>query len=107
MPFDDETTLADCPDDDLWVYDQETLIEEIVLFRKTLRYLQEECGDDECWMDCKELLSRFLPPSTSDEDQVEDEEEDITPSHKYEAPPKMARRDVFKLFKVVDPEEAG
>ena len=53
--------LSSIEDDSLIYCGQDRLIEEIKLFRKALRYCRSQEGDDNCWMDYRHLLMRFLP----------------------------------------------
>lgn len=46
------------------------LFEEIILFRKALRYCLAQQGDDNCWMDYRHLLMRFLPGYDPDKDDI-------------------------------------
>lgn len=69
MAYDDMSPLSKCDDDALHCVATERLIEEIVLFRRALRYCRAQHGDDNCWMDYRHLLMRFLPgydPATDD-----------------------------------------
>lgn len=61
--------LSQITDSCLWLLRPEVLAEEIVLFRKALNYCYSQRGDDNCWMDYRHLLMRFLPgydPATDD-----------------------------------------
>lgn len=65
----DTSPLHGVADDDLCFSDKEQLIDEIILFRKALSYCRSQNGDDNCWMDYRHLLMRFLPgydPETDD-----------------------------------------
>lgn len=48
-------------DDELYNQGEVALIKEIILFRKALKYCLNQQGDDNCWMDYRHLLMRFLP----------------------------------------------
>lgn len=66
MAYEDMSPLSGIPDDDLPTGE---LADEIRLFRKALRYCLAQDGDDNCWMDYRHLLMRFLPgynPATDD-----------------------------------------
>lgn len=49
---------------------KEELIDEIILFRKALRYCKNQDGDDNCWMDYRHMLMRFLPGYDPAKDDV-------------------------------------
>jgi hypothetical protein len=69
MAYEDMSPLSVVNDEDLGVIFPDNLISEIKLFRKALRYCLAQQGDDNCWMDYRHLLMRFLPgynPATDD-----------------------------------------
>ena len=69
MSYNEMSPLSIIKDEDLSVCSHEELISEIKLFRKALQYCKNQDGDDNCWMDYRHLLMRFLPgydPSTDD-----------------------------------------
>ena len=49
---------------------KEALVKEIILFRKALKYCLQQEGDDNCWMDYRHLLMRFLPGYNPETDDV-------------------------------------
>lgn len=62
MAYEDMSPLSAVADDDLWHRcSKGELIAEIQLFRKALQYCLNQDGDDNCWMDYRHLLMRFLP----------------------------------------------
>lgn len=69
MPYDDMSPLSKVADSDLYDCAPEQLVAEIRLFRMALQYCKNQDGDDNCWMDYRHLLMRFLPgydPATDD-----------------------------------------
>lgn len=69
MSYDSMSPLSRIPDEDLDGRSHDDLVAEIRLFRKALRYCRTQDGDDNCWMDYRHLLMRFLPgynPATDD-----------------------------------------
>jgi hypothetical protein len=69
MAYADMSPLSTVADDDLDRRLPEHLAAEIRLFRKALQYCRSQEGDDNCWMDYRHLLMRFLPgynPATDD-----------------------------------------
>lgn len=69
MAYEDMSPLSKTSDGDLAACTREQLEAEIRLFRKALRYCLSQDGDDNCWMDYRHLLMRFLPgydPATDD-----------------------------------------
>jgi hypothetical protein len=83
MAYNDMSPLSATPNEKL---DQvhctwEDLTDEIKLFRKALRYCKSQDGDDNCWMDYRHLLMRFLPgynPETDDVRLDVDQEKNCT-----------------------------
>lgn len=69
MPYEDMSPLSKVHNRDLQECSRWNLIDEIKLFRKALKYCLAQKGDDNCWMDYRHLLMRFLPgydPATDD-----------------------------------------
>jgi hypothetical protein len=69
MPYETMSSLSNVANDDLPNIAQQELMAEIKLFRKALQYCYDQRGDDNCWMDYRHLLLRFLPgynPATDD-----------------------------------------
>lgn len=69
MAYEEMSPLSKVADEDLFVCSSPLLVEEIKLFRKALQYCLNQQGDDNCWMDYRHLLMRFLPgynPATDD-----------------------------------------
>ena len=61
MAYDEMSPLAGVADAALIDCSHDELVAEIKLFRKALRYCKSQDGDDNCWMDYRHLLMRFLP----------------------------------------------
>lgn len=61
MSYESMSPLSAVSDDDLSGLTTEQLAAEIRLFRKALGYCYSQDGDDNCWMDYRHLLMRFLP----------------------------------------------
>lgn len=61
MSYEEKSGLSAVSDEELDDCLIEDLIAEIKLFRKALRYCLNQDGDDNCWMDYRHLLMRFLP----------------------------------------------
>jgi hypothetical protein len=70
MPYEEMSPLSHVPDERLKYCTQEGLIGEIQLFRKALQYCKNQDGDDNCWMDYRHLLMRFLPGYDPSKDDV-------------------------------------
>ncbi len=70
MSYDMMSPLSRVVDTDLGACAPEQLIAEIKLFRKALRYCKSQDGDDNCWMDYRHLLMRFLPGYDPEKDDV-------------------------------------
>jgi hypothetical protein len=78
MAYEDKSPLSPYTDeiletillDDGATYSANKFLEEIKLFRKALRYCFSQDGDDNCWMDWRHLLLRFLPEYTPLRDDV-------------------------------------
>jgi hypothetical protein len=70
MPYHDMSPLSTIINDELVNCSTEELISEIKLFRKALEYCRSQDGDDNCWMDYRHLLMRFLPGYNSEKDDV-------------------------------------
>lgn len=69
MSYEEMSPLSHVNNDRLKYCSQDGLIGEIELFRKALQYCLNQEGDDNCWMDYRHLLMRFLPgynPTTDD-----------------------------------------
>ncbi len=69
MAYEDMSPLSKVADNDLDYRLPDHLADEIRLFRKALQYCLNQQGDDNCWMDYRHLLMRFLPgydPATDD-----------------------------------------
>ncbi len=69
MSYEDMSPLSNVNDDELKNTYHCYLEEEIILFRRALKYCLSQEGDDNCWMDYRHLLMRFLPgynPATDD-----------------------------------------
>lgn len=69
MAYEDMSPLSKVSDGELSRCSHDDLAGEIRLFRKALRYCRSQEGDDNCWMDYRHLLMRFLPgydPATDD-----------------------------------------
>jgi hypothetical protein len=69
MAYEDMSPLSGVADENLSYRARGDLVAEIRLFRKALRYCLDQKGDDNCWMDYRHLLMRFLPgynPATDD-----------------------------------------
>lgn len=69
MAYESMSPLSGATDSELDQIEPGSLAAEIRLFRKALRYCLDQKGDDNCWMDYRHLLMRFLPgydPSTDD-----------------------------------------
>ncbi len=61
MSYEEMSPLSRISDKDLPKCMGYELIAEIKLFRKALAYCLSQDGDDNCWMDYRHLLMRFLP----------------------------------------------
>lgn len=61
MAYEDMSPLSDVADEELKYRAHGDLVAEIRLFRKALEYCRSQQGDDNCWMDYRHLLMRFLP----------------------------------------------
>lgn len=70
MAYDDMSPLSWIADGELENCPKEDLVEEIKLFRKALRYCRSQDGDDNCWMDYRHLMMRFLPGYDPAKDDV-------------------------------------
>jgi len=70
MAYEDMSPLSKVDDADLDTRSHKSLVAEIVLFRKALRYCLSQDGDDNCWMDYRHLLMRFLPGYDPAKDDV-------------------------------------
>lgn len=69
MAYNDMSPLSSISDGDLGACSAEELAAEIRMFRRALRYCRSQEGDDNCWMDYRHLMMRFLPgydPATDD-----------------------------------------
>jgi hypothetical protein len=69
MAYEDMSPLSKVDSDSLSSCSPEELVAEIRLFRKALQYCRSQEGDDNCWMDYRHMLMRFLPgydPATDD-----------------------------------------
>jgi hypothetical protein len=76
MPYEEMSPLSQIANPDLNNCSQDDLVAEIKLFRKALQYCLDQQGDDNCWMDYRHLLMRFLPgynPITDDVTLAEDQ----------------------------------
>lgn len=62
--------LSSVDDEDLRYRAHGALVAEIKLFRKALQYCLAQQGDDNCWMDYRHLLMRFLPGYNPANDDV-------------------------------------
>lgn len=62
--------LSEIPNENLEECPKLDLITEIRLFRKALQYCLNQYGDDNCWMDYRHLLMRFLPGYNPETDDV-------------------------------------
>ena len=71
MSYNEMSPLSSVPDSQLYTCDRQELIDEIQLFRKALQYCYDQRGDDNCWMDYRHLLMRFLPGYNPDTDDVQ------------------------------------
>lgn len=70
MAYEDMSPLSSTEDKHLPLEDHADLVKEIQLFRKALRYCLTQQGDDNCWMDYRHLLMRFLPGYDPAKDDV-------------------------------------
>lgn len=70
MAYKDMSPLSTVADDHLEFKTDAALADEIRLFRKALRYCLNQKGDDNCWMDYRHLLMRFLPGYDPSKDDV-------------------------------------
>ncbi len=70
MSYESMSPLSRIPDGHLFTRSHLELVEEIELFRKALRYCLSQQGDDNCWMDYRHLLMRFLPGYDPSKDDV-------------------------------------
>jgi len=61
MAYADMSPLSAVENEDLDCCSIEELIAEIKLFRKALAYCRSQDGDDNCFLDYRHLLMRFLP----------------------------------------------
>lgn len=61
MAYETMSPLSATTNDNLESYSRRELEDEIRLFRKALKYCLTQSGDDNCWMDYRHLLMRFLP----------------------------------------------
>lgn len=69
MSYEEMSQLSVVGNDFLYDCETSQLVDEIKLFRKALQYCYDQRGDDNCWMDYRHLLMRFLPgynPATDD-----------------------------------------
>lgn len=69
MSYEKMSPLSGIVGDDLYDCSVSELGAEILLFRRALQYCLDQKGDDNCWMDYRHLLMRFLPgydPATDD-----------------------------------------
>jgi hypothetical protein len=70
MAYEDMSPLSKVTNDYLFTCSSEELMAEIQLFRKALQYCYNQRGDDNCWMDYRHLLMRFLPGYDPAKDDV-------------------------------------
>lgn len=70
MAYADMSRLSNVANHDLKLCSREELIIEIQLFRRALQYCLNQEGDDNCWMDYRHLLMRFLPGYNPETDDV-------------------------------------
>ena len=70
MSYNEKSILSIVDNDGLEDCAKEDLIEEIILFRRALTYCKSQDGDDNCWMDYRHLLMRFLPDYDPERDDV-------------------------------------
>ena len=70
MSYEEMSPLSRFNNNHLHGCNQEELIDEIILFRKALQYCYDQRGDDNCWMDYRHLLMRFLPGYDPSKDDV-------------------------------------
>ena len=78
MSYEEMSPLSHLTGDDLYFVSTYRLANEIMLFRKALQYCYDQKGDDNCWMDSRHLLMRFLPgydPATDDVTLAEKQKE--------------------------------
>jgi len=61
MSYETMSPLSHVIDNKLSSCSEAQLVQEIKLFRKALSYCLEQQYDDNCWMDYRHLLMRFLP----------------------------------------------
>lgn len=69
MAYNDMSPLSSYDNESVRYVEYIDLLNEVLLFRKALKYCYDQRGDDHCWMDYRHLLMRFLPgynPSTDD-----------------------------------------
>jgi len=70
MSYEEMSPLSKIKDEDLFYLYRTELVNEIILFRKALQYCKNQDGDDNCWMDYRHLLMRFLPGYDPSKDDV-------------------------------------
>jgi hypothetical protein len=78
VSHDQMSPLSGTPDNELYRCSMDELVAEIRLFRRALAYCRRQEGDDNCWMDYRHLLMRFLPgydPAKDDVTLAVDQEE--------------------------------
>lgn len=83
MAYEDMSPLSVVGDEDLQNRTQEELIAEIRLFRRALQYCKNQEGDDNCWMDYRHLLMRFLPGYDPAKDDVTLAEDQLKNCHNF------------------------
>lgn len=68
--YEEMSPLSSVSDADLVHLPCLELVDEIILFRRALAYCKAQDGDDNCWMDYRHLLMRFLPGYDPAKDDV-------------------------------------
>lgn len=70
MAYEDMSLLSRFSNEELNDCSKGELVAEIQMFRKALQYCRNQEGDDNCWMDYRHLLMRFLPGYDPAKDDV-------------------------------------